>query len=150
VATDQDLANFQATSRIRTLQISRPYITHPDVAQLACARLRRAQSVPLARYSCKMNRAGFSLMQGDPVIATFPAYDVDGLVLRVQSIDYGSLEDSQISVDLVQDVFSVTAPTYSSPSAGGVNPDPTFTDSSGPGSTPSDLGTATWGTHFTP
>jgi hypothetical protein len=148
VVTDQDLANYQATGRIRTLPIDLPYITNPDLAALVAARLRRAHSIPLARYSWKMNREGFAFMQGDAVVANESAFGVADLVLRITSINYGTLEDGEITVDGVQDVFSVTKATYSVPASGWTEPGSTSDDDSGSGSTPADAGDVLWGQGF--
>ncbi len=148
VITDQDLANYQATGRIRSLAVDLPYITDPDVAALAAARIRRAYSVPLARYSWNMNREGFALMQGDAVVAEELAFGVQDLVLRVTNINYGSLEDGQITVEGVQDVFSVTRPTYAAPTSGWTEPGSTSTDDSGSSSTPPDAEGVLWGQGF--
>lgn len=151
VASDQDQANFEATGRIRTLQIDMPYITDPDIAQLVCARLCRAQSSPLARYSFKSNRMAFALMQGDAFVASYDAFGVANLILRITTIDYGTLEDGAITIEAVQDVFSVTAGSYITPPPAFVPPTSTSSDHSGTGysvSVPPDAPAPLWGGGF--
>jgi hypothetical protein len=138
VASDQDQGNWAATGKIRTLPIDLPYITHKDVANITCARIRQAHSVPLARYSTEMMRAGFGLMQGDAVILNDPAWNIEDQVYRVVDINYGSLEDGAISINLVQDVFSVLEATYSTPDTEWEEPEATTEDNSGEGDTPED------------
>ncbi len=148
VATDQDLANFQSTGRVRTLAMDFPYITTAELANMAAARLRRAHSVPIARFSFDMDRTGFSMMKGDVVVADEAAFGVADMVLRITNIDYGSLEEGTIKVDAMQDVFSVTAPTYTTPTTGWTPPDGETTDDSGSGSTPADADGVDWDPNF--
>jgi Putative phage tail protein len=148
VVTDQDLANFQATGRIRSQTIDLPYITDPDIAALCCARTRRAMSVPLAQVSWKMNREGYALAKGDVVVVDWPAFGIDGLVVRLTRANYGKLEDGEISFDGAADVFAATHSTFpaqgdtasSSPTAGA-------TDSSGT-TPPAGAGAIVWGSGF--
>jgi hypothetical protein len=149
IATHQDGANWQATGEIRTAVFDLPFITDPDVAALSSMRRMRAGSVPLARGSWTMNREGYSLMPGDPVIVDESAFGVADLIMRVTSIDYGKLEEGEIRVDAVQDVFGATKAAYTPPASGWTEPDHGETeDESGAGSTPDDAGNVDWNPEF--
>lgn len=119
IANAQDGANWQATGRIRTLTVDARMITDPDVAALKVERVRRAHGIPLARVSWKMNREGYSLMQGDVVKADISAFGVADLVLRITKINYGSLDDETIEIEAMQDVFNVGSAVYSAPPESG-------------------------------
>jgi len=119
IASAQDGANWQGTGRIRTLTANAPLITDPDVAALKAERLRRSRGVPLARCSWKMNREGYTLMQGDVVSADPTAFGVSDLVLRITRINYGSLDDGTIEVEAMQDVFNVSSAIYATPPESG-------------------------------
>jgi hypothetical protein len=137
IVTDQDLANYNLTGRVRNLVVDLPYLTDPVNAALACARIRRAYSVPLARYSWRMNREGFTLMQGDAVHAVAEAFGLLSLVLRVTNVNYGTLEEGEIVCEGVQDVFSVTEPTTVVPTTVAPPPAaPAPEDNSGEGTIP--------------
>lgn len=152
VVTDQDLANFQATRQIRSQTIDLPYVTDPDIAALCCARTRRATSVPLPQLSWKMNRQGYALASGDVVVVDWPAFGIEGLVVRLLSANRGSLDNGELTFNAVEDVFAATHSTF--PAGGDTAPSlpppaaPGGTDTSGGGSTPPGVGAATWGTHF--
>jgi len=146
IVTAQDLANFQATGRIRALKLDMPYVTDADVAALCAARARRAHSSPLARYAWTMNREGFALMQGDAVHAVETAFNAD-LILRVTQINYGSLEQGEIVCEGMEDVFGIAAPSVSASTTGFVEPTVTSTDGSG-GSVPSAAAGIVWGEGF--
>lgn len=148
VVTDQDQANFQSTNKIRSVTLDFPYLTTVENAGTAAARARRAQSVPIARYSFNASRLAFNVMKGDVVRAQESAFGVDSIVLRVVGVDYGSLEDGKIHIDAMQDVFSVTQPTYAAPTSGWTSPDSTTTDTSGEGTTPPDADGVDWDPNF--
>jgi len=119
IASAQDGANWQATGRIRTLTLDARLITDPDVARLKCERARRAHGIPLARCSWKMNREGYTLMQGDVVSADPAAFGVSDLILRITRINYGALDDGTIEVEAMQDVFNVGSAVYTAPPESG-------------------------------
>jgi hypothetical protein len=149
IASHQDGANWQATGGVRSAVFELPFITDPDVAALCAARHGRAGAIPLARYGWTMNREGYALMPGDAVVAEESAFGVADLVLRVTSIDYGTLEDGAITVEGVQDVFSATQATYTPPASGWTEPEHGDTeDESGEGSTPEDAGDVDWDPEF--
>ncbi len=99
-----------------------------------------------------MNRQGYALATGDVVVVDWPAFGIAGLVVRLLNANRGSLDNGELTFNGVEDVFAAThstfpaggdtAPTLPPPSA------PGGTDTSGGGSTPPGVGTATWGTHF--
>lgn len=151
VSSWQDQANFQSTGRIRTLAINFPYITDADIAQLVAARTGRAHATPLARASFKASRMGFSMMQGDAFVGNAPQYGVSGVVMRITNIDYGTVEDGQITIEAAQDVFSVTSGSYVTPPPAFVPPTSTETDHSGTGysvQVPPDAPAPLWGAGF--
>jgi hypothetical protein len=95
-----------------------------------------------------MNRQGYALMPGDVVIAEESAFGVADLVLRVTRIDYGTLEEGEIEVDAVEDVFGVTHATYGGPPPGWTEPVVTTTDTSGEGAIPEGAVGIEWGLGF--
>lgn len=113
--SSQDLANATAVGRVRTATVNYPMITDPDIAQLVCDRERTMRGVGLAKCSWVGNREFSHLMQGDVVVADQEAFGVANLVLRIVKINYGTLVKGEITIDAVQDVFSVAQAAYSAP-----------------------------------
>ena len=50
-----------------------------------------------------MSRLGYALAPGDVVKVTWPRYGVTGLVVRVTSVRYGTLEDGEMELDAIED-----------------------------------------------
>jgi hypothetical protein len=72
----------------------------------------RPLSVPLASCIVECNRSMYDIEMLDVVTLDWPPLDVQGLVMRVMSVDVGSLNDSSIKLTLSQDVFGVQNTVY--------------------------------------
>ncbi|WP_458730081.1 phage tail protein [Pseudomonas brenneri] len=72
----------------------------------------RPLSVPLASCIVECNRSIYDIEMLDVVTLDWPPLDVQGLVMRVMSVDVGSLNDSSIKLTLTQDVFGVQNTVY--------------------------------------
>lgn len=147
VVKSHDLANWQATGRVRSSVFDLPYVTDPDIAALCATRRQRAGSVPLSRVSFRMHRHAYNLMPGDPFVLEETAFGIADVVYRVQRIDYGSLEDGEIEIEAVEDVFSVTHAAYGAGNSGWSEPDVESTDNSG-SEVPADAGDVSWDPGF--
>lgn len=73
----------------------------------------RPLSVPLASCVVECNRSMYDIEMLDVLTLDWPPLDVKGLVMRVMSVDVGSLNDSSIKLSLTQDVFGVQNTVYS-------------------------------------
>lgn len=72
----------------------------------------RPLSVPLASCIVECNRSMYDIEMLDVVTLDWPPLNVEGLVMRVMSVDVGSLNDSSIKLTLTQDVFGVQNTVY--------------------------------------
>lgn len=72
----------------------------------------RPLSVPLASCIVECNRSMYDIEMLDVVTLDWPPLNVQGLVMRVMSVDVGSLNDSSIKLTLTQDVFGVQNTVY--------------------------------------
>jgi len=72
----------------------------------------RPLSVPLASCIVECNRSMYDIEMLDVVTLDWPPLNVSGLVMRVMSVDVGSLNDSSIKLTLTQDVFGVQNTVY--------------------------------------
>lgn len=79
--------------------------THAEVAGKVATRSLRALSQPLISCTVYVNRDFFSLRIGDAVFLNWPDYEVDNVIMRVVSIDYGDGIQNRMRLQLTQDVF---------------------------------------------
>lgn len=88
-------------------------ISTGSLAAKVAQRELRPLSVPLASCIVECNRSMYDIEMLDVVTLDWPPLDVKGLVMRVMSVDVGSLNDSSIKLSLTQDVFGVQNTVYS-------------------------------------
>lgn len=123
----QDLAGIMATGRVATSSVSYLGVTSEDLALRLAQRDLRALALPLSKARLKMNREAFDLHEGSPFLLNWPDYGVSGVVMRVMTIGRPGRDDGTITIECIQDSFSLPAtPSYAT---SGV----TWTDPVGPG-----------------
>jgi len=72
-----------------------------------------------------MNRNAFDLSLGGPLKITIPEYGITELIVRVQNVDLGEIDNNKITVEFVQDVFASKAVLFADPAdTGWVNTRP--------------------------
>lgn len=121
-ARAQDMGNalIQGGGTVGTSQVVSAKSVYPGVKTAALAnniawRDLRTQSYPIARATMLLTRDMWDLTIGDVVAWTDPTYGFSQLPMRVIRIDYGRLQQNEIEVDLVQDVFYYAAASYGNP-----------------------------------
>ncbi|HNC56658.1 MAG TPA: phage tail protein [Leptospiraceae bacterium] len=114
-AIAQDLANSRIQGDIISAKTSYVGISNKTIASKIAFRDLRVLSLPLARCTIKMNRKGIVLRPGMPFKLVWPDYDISQMVFRATRIRYGELENGQMEVDAVQDVFSLSNSVYGDP-----------------------------------
>ena len=92
--------------------------TSPLASNLAWRELR-GQSFPLARAKFITNRKFFDLTIAGVFAWTNPRLGFTKLPMRVQRINYGTLQQNEMTVDATQDVFGFAAASMGSPGATG-------------------------------
>lgn len=145
VITGGDDANREATGRTRSLSVDMPYLTNSDLAAVVLERIRISRGIPLGKFRGKMNRDGYRLMQGDPVVIEAGRFGIGEVVVRITRINYGSPNKAEVEYEAVQDVFAVTSAVFTAPAESAfVDPVPEADDptDSGGGS----IDRVTWGT----
>lgn len=108
IAIAQDLANVQIQGRVVTSDVSYPGIPSEDLAARIAARDLTTLSYPLAKATLKLNRKGNTLRPSSLLRFTWPELEVEGLVLRVLRVRFGTLTEGTIDVDCVEDVFGLS------------------------------------------
>ncbi|HHM5016621.1 TPA: phage tail protein [Pseudomonas aeruginosa] len=92
-----------------------PYATTSAVAQGIAARLMIPLSSPLTNCNVECNRKLHRVQVGDPIVLNWSPLDVSRMVMRVTSVDLGTLDKGTIKLGLIQDVFGTTATIYTPP-----------------------------------
>ena len=110
--TVQDAANIMAQSGVVAQTRSYTGIPWPPLAQRVALRDLNSASTPLARIKLTATRAAWAVFPGDVFRLTWPEYDIADVVYRVLSVNRGTLQDGQIIIDAVEDVFGLPGNTY--------------------------------------
>lgn len=107
-ATAQNMANAVGQDGIVTEQVlDFPGITNAATARDVAQRELATRSCPLMRFTAVCDRSRASLKQGDPVKVNWTDPDIAGGVFRVVAIDRGTVTDTAVTIDLVQDPYFV-------------------------------------------
>ncbi|MBK7804303.1 MAG: hypothetical protein IPJ55_16910 [Chloracidobacterium sp.] len=110
--TVQDMANVQIQGGVVSQTRNYPGIQRIDIAQRVALRDLQSVSTPLARIKLTATRAAWQVFPGDVFRLTWPEYGIDDVVYRALSVNRGTLQDGQIIIDAVEDVFGLPDNTY--------------------------------------
>lgn len=110
--TVQNLAVVQIQGGVVNQTLSFTGITSSDIAQRVAMRELIMRSSPLARVQLKVNRKAWNLLQNDVFKLSWAKYGITQMVMRVASINTGTLENGLITVDAVEDVFGLPSSVY--------------------------------------
>ena len=116
IAQQQQLAAVQIQDGHRVIEtIEFRGLTTAAAANLVAARALKALSYPLAKLRLTMNRHGYELRPASVFKLDWPPLGISGMVLRVIQPEPGRLEDGEISLECVEDVFSIAATAFTAP-----------------------------------
>jgi hypothetical protein len=113
--TAHDLASITTQGGI--VPDSRNYygVRYADLAMRLAARDLRSAGSPLAMCDAEVDRSLWYLRPASVLLLDWPEYGLDGVVMRVTSIDYGKPGDMTIKLSLIEDVFGLDAADYVAP-----------------------------------
>jgi hypothetical protein len=113
--TVHDLASISTQGSI--VPDSRNYygVRYASLAQRLAARDLRSAGAPLATCEAEVDRSLWFLRPASVLLLDWPEYGVDGVVMRVTSIDYGKPGDPIIKLGLIEDVFGLDIGDYVDP-----------------------------------
>jgi len=115
----QDLASIQAQGLVISQSVSFDGIDDADLAAKIALRELHQASTPLARAKLVVNREAWEIVPGDVIKLTWEDYGIEEFILRVGSVDYGSLENPLVVINAVEDIFSQPTVSYLSPVTSG-------------------------------
>ena len=116
----QEPANFATRlGELATTTIDFSGFSNAATAQKACNRELRAASYPMIRGRCRINRRAWALRMGSPFRVTWPPLGIEGMAVRVLSIDYGNLTEGMMEIEFCEDIFSAAYTAFSAPPESG-------------------------------
>lgn len=119
VAIAQNMATLNMLGQRRTSEVSFPFCYDEALANQLAARELSRLSIPLIRFTAIMNRSAFQLSVGDVLKITWPEYGILELIVRVQKVNLGTLDDNRVRVDVLQDRFAASNTVFAPPAASG-------------------------------
>lgn len=116
-APAQDMANMQAQNRKVAATFNFPGVKDDDLANQLAWREIRAGSYPLAKARFKVNRTFWDCHVGEVILMTYTCgdFEVDEMPMRIIKFDVGNPEAPEIVIDVVQDVFTYSSPSFAAP-----------------------------------
>ena len=108
----QDLASVQAQNGIISQTVSFPGIDNETIAARVAQRELKQYSTPLAKVSITVNREAWQVSPGDIVLLDWPDFGLIGMIVRILSIDYGTLTQGTITIEGTEDIYSLPFTTY--------------------------------------
>lgn len=110
---DISLVAQQGATVGTTLQF--PGFTTGTNATKAASRSLKALSTPLASCTIYANRVASTLNVGDVFKLNWPRFGFTSLVMRVSNIEFGALDNNEIRITAVEDVFGTSSAIYAPP-----------------------------------
>ncbi len=121
--TVQDLGNIRAQGGRIGEVVNYPGVTSPDIARLCASRELAARSTPLSQCTLEMTRAFWNYVPGDVFRLSWSALGIDDVVFRALKVKGGTLQDSIIEVDCIEDIFGLPTASYVAVTPPGDAPD---------------------------
>lgn len=108
----QDLANFAAQGKIVSAEKKYLGITNLSLATKVAMRDLAASAAMLSKLTIKVSRKAYNLLPGDVFVFKWPKLGIEQMVFRVGEVNYGTLSDSTITIEAVEDVYSLPTASY--------------------------------------
>lgn len=119
----QDLANITNQGQVISQSIDLPGLKNTTLAMRVAQRELNSRCAPVSKIQLTCNRIGFQLYEGDVFKFSWPDQGIVEAYYRIITMDLGTAEDSEITIDAVEDVFGLPNASYAKPEAGGwINP----------------------------
>lgn len=124
-AVAQELGMYHGNGR-QFISVTNTYqgVTSYTLASTLAARDLRVLGNPLVKITLKANRIAHNLTPMQRVKFSWKYLGVTEIVCTVLAVDYGTLDNPEITIDLVQDIFGVGTGIYSEGGSGSWVPPP--------------------------
>ncbi len=111
----QDIALIAQQGCVISTTKQYPGFTTGANATRAASTELQALSTPLASVTIYANRKAANLNVGDVFKLSWPRYGVVQIILRVTSVELGTLDNNNVKIEAVEDVFSAATAVYAPP-----------------------------------
>ena len=119
----QDLANIDVRGgMIDSEEISFLGFSNDVAAMNAAARASKVKASPLVSCKFSLNRIGYQLRPGSVFVLRKPDRGLTNVIMRVIELSYGTLDEPEIKVTAMEDIFAVNAIAYEPPGPGDWTP----------------------------
>jgi len=98
---------LQQGSKIIPYEVSFNGINDDTLARIVSAREREQMSLFPFRLTVKGKRTMSALLPGDVFKLTWPPLAMSSIILRVFSVNYGTVQEGAVTLKCIQDIFSV-------------------------------------------
>ncbi len=120
----QDIASQRTFGETHAVTLDFPGLMNPTIASKVGVRSLRVLSTPLGKVRFESDRTAGDFRVGRPFVMGWADFGLFARVFRVASANYGTLTDNKVTVEAVEDVFSLEQPLYN------VTADPAIPDPS--------------------
>lgn len=118
----QNLAAIERRGEIESRALSYPGLHDGDQALQLAARLAKRFAYPLKVGQFELNRTAWRLHEGSVFLWSGYPFGSTSRVMRVTEIDTGTIDDGIITVQAIEDIFSVDQIAYQPPGSDFVDP----------------------------
>lgn len=120
--TVQDIASMSSQGNVVSNEFNFMGIANGTLAEKVAMRELKKNSVPLAKIKIKCNRKLAGISPNDVFKISWPILGIQDMVVRALAINYGTLENGQMEIEAIQDLFSFGDSIFTAPSTGWSNP----------------------------
>lgn len=108
----QNVGSQQAQQAVFSETKDYPGVPTAELANRVALRDLKALGLPLKRYEVHMDRRGWRIRPGSVFALNYPEKGINNMRVRVGNFKEGSMEDGNVVLTVVQDVFSFPDQTY--------------------------------------
>lgn len=112
LAQFQNQGSFFEKDRSDITIIDYPMVNNATVAQQIAVREAIPLTTPLLKCDITVNRKAYNLKPGDVIYLSWKKLGIESIIMRILEIDYGTLKNSQITLNLIQDKFGIAYSLY--------------------------------------
>jgi len=110
--TVHNIALIQSMGQIVPYEVNYPAIATAAVASRVAARELRKVSQELSVVTLIANHEARDLRPGSVFTLSWPKYGIASEIMRVVSIDFGTLQSGEIRISAMQDIFGTSTAVY--------------------------------------
>ena len=110
--TVQNLAAIEAEQGVVSQTVNYTGIDNATIATRIAIRELNQYSTPLAKVSFICNRSGWAVVPGDVIRLSWESLGIANMVIRVFSVNYGTLKNGEIIIEGTEDIYSLPETAY--------------------------------------